>query len=348
MALLAGGELDDAVLVDVVQRHQPCLLLDHGVVDARAAALDQAARLAVARRQARQFEEFEGGHAGGQFGLAKLDRRQRLAGASLFEGPTRRLARLASRLGAMGKRRRLIGQHLLGLVDFVALEGLEAGDLVRRQLGEQAQEPADIGIGGVAPILPVLVGRELLFGQPHRAPRRLPHLLAAGGRDQRRGQTEQGQVLGPAPELDAVDDVAPLIRPAHLQPATVTPGQLDEVVSLQHHVIEFEEGEGLVSVEAQFDRFEPQHAVDREMPAVVAQERNVAEFVEPVGVVHHDGVAGAIAEGKEIGENLLDARHVPGDLGIGQKLAVFFLARGIADLGRARAHEHDRLMAGVL
>ena len=40
---------------------------------------------------------------------------------------------------------------------------------------------------------------------------------------------------------DAVDDVAPLIRAAHLQPAAVALVQLDEIVGLQNHVVEFEE-----------------------------------------------------------------------------------------------------------
>ena len=52
---------------------------------------------------------------------------------------------------------------------------------------------------------------------------------------------EQLRVLEPAPEIDAGDDVAPLIGAAHLQPAAVAPVQLDEIVGLQDHVIEFEE-----------------------------------------------------------------------------------------------------------
>ena len=37
------------------------------------------------------------------------------------------------------------------------------------------------------------------------------------------------------------DDVAPLVRAAHLQAAAVAPAKLHEIVSLQHHVVEFQE-----------------------------------------------------------------------------------------------------------
>ena len=81
----------------------------------------------------------------------------------------------------------------------------------------------------------------------------------------------------PAAEIDAVDDVAPLVRAAHLQHAAVAPVQLDEIVGLQDHVVEFEERQLLLAVEPQLHRIEGQHAVDGEMPADVAQEIDVVE-----------------------------------------------------------------------
>ncbi len=52
-----------------------------------------------------------------------------------------------------------LASNYLGLVDLGALQLLEARDLVQRQIGEEAQEAADIGIFDVAPELPVVVGR---------------------------------------------------------------------------------------------------------------------------------------------------------------------------------------------
>ena len=64
-------------------------------------------------------------------------------------------------VAAVQQRRRLGRQHLLGLVDLGALQRRELGDLVQRQVGEQLQEALDVGVLGVAPELPVVVGRQL-------------------------------------------------------------------------------------------------------------------------------------------------------------------------------------------
>ena len=86
--------------------------------------------------------------------------------------------------------------------------------------------------------------------------------------------------------------------------------QLDEVVGLQDHVVEFEERQFLLAVEPQLHRIEDEHAVDREVPADVAQEVDVVERVEPVGIVGHDGVAGPVAEFQEFREDRADAGEV--------------------------------------
>ena len=49
----------------------------------------------------------------------------------------------------------------------------------------------DIGIGGVPPELPIIIGRQLVGVEPHRAARGLAHLGAVGGGDQRRRDAEQ-------------------------------------------------------------------------------------------------------------------------------------------------------------
>ena len=108
-------------------------------------------------------------------------------------------------------------------------------------IGEEIQEAADIGVLGVAPILPIVVGAHLIGVEPHRAGGGLAHLGARRRGDQRRGQREKLRIVQPAAEIDAVDDVAPLIGAAHLQDAAVTAVELDEIIGLQDHVIEFEE-----------------------------------------------------------------------------------------------------------
>ena len=124
--------------------------------------------------------------------------------------------------------------------------------------------------------------------------------------------------------------------------------QLEEVIALQDHVVEFEEGERLLAVEPQLHRVEAQHAVDGEVHAIVAQEVDVVQVVQPVGVVGHQRVRRAIAELQELGEGLADARQVGGDLFHRQHLARLVLERRVADLGGAAAHQRNRLVAGLL
>ena len=95
-----------------------------------------------------------------------------------------------------------------------------------------------------------------------------------------------------ARELHAVHDVAPLVRAAHLQEAVGAAGQLQEVVGLEDHVVELQEAQRLLAVEPQAHAVEGEHPVDREVGADVAQQRDVAEPVEPVGVVHEQRVGG--------------------------------------------------------
>ena len=60
----------------------------------------------------------------------------------------------------------------------------------------------------------------------------------------------------------------------------------------------------MVALEAQLHRIHRQHAVDGEMPADVAQEVEVLQTGQPVGVVDGDRVGVALAETKEGGEDL--------------------------------------------
>ena len=53
------------------------------------------------------------------------------------------------------------------------------------------------------------------------------------------------------------------------------------------------------------------------MFAVITQERNGGELIQPVGVVDHQGVTRPLAKGDELGEDPFDAVHVGGDVGFG-------------------------------
>ena len=122
--------------------------------------------------------------------------------------------------------------------------------------------------------------------------------------------------------------------------------QLHEIIGLKDHVVEFKEGQRLLTVQSQLYRIECQHAVDGEMRADITQERNVFQLVQPVRIIDHDGVILAI------GQNVLECPPDTGDIAcyviIRQHLAGFVLAARIADFRGAATHQGNRLVTKVL
>ena len=129
--------------------------LDRLAVDAGAALRDQPPGLVLRGDEAEADQRVD---------QSDLARRPSASAAPRRAAPSSKVLRAVSaaaarRLLAVQHRRRGVGQRLLGLVDLGALERLQPGDLVQRQIGEQAQEAADVGVLGVPPELPVIVGR---------------------------------------------------------------------------------------------------------------------------------------------------------------------------------------------
>ena len=84
------------------------------------------------------------------------------------------------------------------------------------------------------------------------------------------------------------------------------------------------------------------------MPADVAQEVDVVERIEPVGVVGHQRIAAGILELEELREDRADAGEVLLDHRVGENPAALVLARRVADSRGAAAHQRDRPVAGLL
>ena len=239
------------------------------------------------------------------------------------------------------------GQNLLRLVDLRAAERRETGDLVERQAGEDLEEAADVGVLGVPEVLPEVVRAEEVTVQPDGAGGGLAHLLAARLREQRRRERVELRPAHAVAEVDAVDDVAPLVGAAHLQDRAVAPVELGEIVALHDHVVEFQEAQRLLAVEPQLHRIEAQHAIDREVPADVAQEFDVLQLKQPVGIVDHEGRIGAPVV-QDVAEDALDAGDVGVDLLGRQQLALVVAEGWVAHHRGAAAHEADRLVARLL
>ena len=219
MLLLAERQFRHAVLLEILVADRGALVGDGRVIDAQAAALHLTPRLAGRGDEARLDEGRQHAKPRRDFRRAHLDLRQGQRQRAFLEGGLRGGGGLLGGLAPMHQRGRLGRQGLLGLVDLRALQRAEPRDLVQRQEGEQLQEAHDVGVLGVAPILPVVIGRQQIGVEPDRARRRLAHLRAGGGRQQRRGQAVKLRAAHAPAEIDAHDDIAPLVGAAHLQHA---------------------------------------------------------------------------------------------------------------------------------
>ena len=123
---------------------------------------------------------------------------------------------------------------------------------------------------------------------------------------------------------------------------------LREVIGLQAHIVELDEGEFMLTLQPQLDAIHRQHAVDREMAADVAQEFDVIEPRQPVGVIEQERVAGAFAKAQKSLESRLDRGLVGVDLLHCQQLAALVLAGRIADARGAAADQRQGLAARAL
>ena len=123
--------------------------------------------------------------------------------------------------------------------------------------------------------------------------------------------------------------------------------QLAEIVGLEDHVVEFEEGQRLLALEPQLDAIERQHPVDGEMRADIAQEVDVAELVSQSAL---STMIASVGPSPKVSNrsNTVRIEAMLAWIVSGEQLAALVLARGIADLGRAAAHQHDRLVPRLL
>ena len=114
-----------------------------------------------------------------------------------------------------------------------------------------------------------------------------------------------------------------------------------EVVGLHDHVVEFQERKALFH--ALLIALGAQHVVHREARAHLAQQLDVVELHQPVGVVEHHGLA--LAEVDEALHLALETFGIVVDVGLGEHLAHIVATRGVSDHGRAAADQGDGLVA---
>ena len=142
MALAAGRELERILGIEVVFSDDLRIGRDWLVVQPRTTGSDQLACFGAAGGKTGFMEQLEGRDAGGEARARQADGRQRVGPDTFLKGTPSRLGGCLRGLPAMCESRHLGGEDLLGLVDLLAGEALQPRDLVKRQVGEDAQEAA--------------------------------------------------------------------------------------------------------------------------------------------------------------------------------------------------------------
>ena len=130
MALLACGELDPAIVANVVRPYRAGFRLYHFAIDACAAAADEPPCRTAGFAQARRLKQHDRGDSGLQFAAGGVDDGEVRAGRAFLEGLARGLGGVRGGVRAVAEARRLVRQQLLRFVQLGASERLVARDLV--------------------------------------------------------------------------------------------------------------------------------------------------------------------------------------------------------------------------
>ena len=117
-----------------------------------------------------------------------------------------------------------------------------------------------------------------------------------------------------------------------------------EVVALHDHVVELKEGQALLH--ALLVALGTQHVIHAEAGADLAQQLDVVQVQQPVGVVQHHSLA--VTELDEALHLTLEALGVVVNVLLGQHLAHVGTAGGVANHRCAAADQGNRAVAGLL
>ena len=139
-----------------------------------------------------------------------------------------------------------------------------------------------------------------------------------------------------------------MVRAGNLGAAAVFVVQYAEIVALQKHIVKFKERHRLLAFQACFYTVHCQHAVNRITGADVAQKGKIVNVLEPVPVVDHNRVVGAVAEFQKFAERFFQPLNVVLQGFFAQKRTQFVFARRVADAGGCAADQRKRLMPAFL
>ena len=198
------------------------LIGDGNVVDAEAAALDLSTRFAIGGDEARLDERGEHADAGIQLATRNFHGGQGFRDGAFLEGAPGRFGGLVGCVAPVQQRGGFRRQHLLGFVDLAALQRLQlarsrssAGSVnsfrnlttsASSALRQYCQKSYGLNWSALSQTAPLAV-----------LPILSPDAVVSSGVV----SANSCGAAHAAAEVDAVDDVAPLVRAAHLQAAVV-------------------------------------------------------------------------------------------------------------------------------
>ena len=249
------------------------------------------------------------------------------------------------RLGrTVHQRGQLVRQQFFLFVDPAGVPGLHLLDLFERDKSQHPQALHHVGVVDVAPVLIKLERRGLLRVEPDGALSRFAHFLALAVEQQGNGHGIGVPAGFFTDQFCSAEHVAPLIVAAELHVAAVMLVEVPEVVRLHDHVVELQKAQP--AFHALLVTFGPQHVVDREAGAHLAQQIDVFQVQQPVGVVDDDGLVRP--EVDKPADLLEKAVAIVPDGFRREHRAHVGAAGRVADIAGAAAEQHHRLVAGQL
>ena len=212
---------------------------------------------------------------------------------------------------------------------------------------ERQQLSPDLVVADLQPVLAELVRAGLGRIEPRASAGGLAELRTVGGEQQRPGEGVHRRVTLAPDQIDATDDVAPLIGTTDLDLAAEVVVEPQVVVGLQQHVRELRERDPVLAVDPLAHALAGEHLVDRDVLADVAEELEQRHRLGPVAVVD-EHAACRVVELDDSADLLLDRRHVVIERGVVEQVALLGPSARIADHARRTTSQGDRPVTGHL
>ena len=180
--------------------------------------------------------------------------------------------------------------------------------------------------------------------QPHRSLCRLAHFFAFRRCKQGESCSISHLLFLASYEVGSCKHIAPLVVPSHLQHTAVLSVEVQKVVGLHQHVVEFQKCQALF--QSLFVTFRSEHFIDGKTRPDIPQKIDVIQVAQPVGVVGKNCFA--VGNVDKACHLFFETLHVVGDGFLGHHLTHVGASRRISHHCRASADKHNGTVACTL